>query len=96
MTLTFTLTIYLLIIFLIVTPLIHALLYNMILKEIRNYLQYDTNATKNFYFLFYFKIFDLQKTFLLKFSHNDLHLRTILMTLPAVGKKESNNNNINF
>ena len=24
------------------------------LKEIRNYLQYDTIATKNFYFLFYF------------------------------------------
>ena len=48
-TLTFTLTIYLLIILLILTLLIHALLYNTILKqlkEIRNYLQYDTNATK--------------------------------------------------
>ena len=51
-TLTFTLPIYLLIILLLLTLLIRGLLYNTILKkkqlkEIRNYLQYDTNATKN-------------------------------------------------
>ena len=34
--------------------------------------------TKNFFLLFYFKIFDLQKTSLLKFSHNGLHFLTIL------------------
>ena len=47
-TLIFTLTKYLLI---SITLPIHALLYNTILKqrldEILNYLQYDTNATKN-------------------------------------------------
>ena len=46
------LAIYLLIILLILTLLIHGLLYNTIpkknqLKEIRNYLQYGSNATKN-------------------------------------------------
>ena len=44
-------TIYLLIILLILTLPIYALLYNTILKqrleEIQNYLQCDTNATKN-------------------------------------------------
>ena len=50
MTLTFTLTIYLLIILLKLTPLIHPLLNNTILMLLRTFI-----------FLFYFKIFDLER-----------------------------------
>ena len=47
-------------------------------------------------FIFYFRIFHLQKTSFLKFTHNGLHLLTMLMTLPGLINKSDTLNNTQY
>ena len=51
---------------------------------------------RTFIFYFILKYLTFKKTSLLKFTHNGLHLRTILMTLPGLKNKSDILNNTQY